>query len=1615
MAENDGRYGFGVTLTDESVKRVAEEVKKEFQGMSQSAAQEGAKMESSFRKIGTALGVGFSLKAAADFGKQIVKVRGEIESLEVSFRTLLGSEQKATALMTDIRKFAATTPMQLNDLASGAQTLLGFNIEAEKVMPTLKALGDISMGDSQKFQSLTLAFAQMSSTGKLMGQDLLQMINAGFNPLVQIAERTGKSVAELKEEMSQGKISVEMVTQAFMDATSEGGKFYNMLEKQSKGIQGSLSNLKGAFDDMLNDIGENSDGVITKSVQGLTKLVQNYETVGKVIGTLVATYGSYKAAVMAYNVIATISNGLTAGLTAKEIIHAYTLGVVTKAQKLLNATMLANPYVLCATLLISLAAAIAITADRTSEAERQQKAYNDILEENNKKYEEVTGKIEKFIGIIKDETQTLYDRNEAYKEFMKLFPEYFKQFEGNFAEAKKAADELMNDEAKRHEAELNERIAAAKKQMERYEKLWQDYEYALKNGAPGETTNNDLLDKFLREHESEAEEHGYNGGFLNYHQDSNTKKYLKDYRAQTKKVYEDMVRDKEEAEKELAKQKQHEEWLKLPREDRIKGTTKVIKQLEGEVENLQKKMEGASVTEQKYYSLLLKRYQMQLRKFRELKDEAESEPDFASLKKATQNAYNAMQRAQKLYKSSPTKANEEAYDKAKEDFETKDKQYEKATGKKYSDQLKDAKDRAKEQKELNNALKKEQEEYAKWLKQQSVEAELEARQAGIDAMKEGLDKTIAQINLDYDRQIATVQSREEEMVERLRDIKEAEWNAQNPTKKKNGEKFDRSTVTAADLTQEQQDQLTAYTEQALAERNRLEREAMDEMTGAKKTYLAQQAEMERQYLEARKLLVEKGATDDDLALFDRTYQANQKALFNEMLGDYVSYQQQMTDYTEEYENKRAELEELMAKTNDPTKKKNIKQAIDMLEKEYKRGFSNLQRTFIEDNIGDVFVEATYENVKEAIQKLTEMEGYKDAAEFNAKYGTNITDAEFSSFIANVKKVKREIQDLGKGGYTLRDAFKDAFSGKTKEDMEKGTQTLIAGFQKVGSIVSGLASAMREFADATGDAHLEKMADTFESIADTISTAGGYAAAGAQIGGGWGAVIGAVLGIGQGVLTSIFKSKAQEEAEQKQRQDESIAYMSEIIAGINTINDTVKSLAGTITGLDYKKYASAMLEFINVIGENRFDADQSAHSWRDAMNRNGFNANSTSQVWQALYYFNPDGSPTQLLQQLLDQYGYTADYAREIFRYGDARWWLRDLMYQRAGGSGDPYAGGLNHIDDELFDEIYNRALQILAERGPEGDRHGNAYSIGNGVAWALADYIQDRYNRLEELKKEFEAAYYDNSFDSTALFNLSNQVQQTNKQIYEAEYLAALFAGDEAKAAEYLSKIRELEYQMTESLRNMFESLVGADLQSIVDNWLNIFKKFGTNFTGAIDEINKSIDDMIRNMVVQFVYVQPLMQRLTKYLQDYAASHNLAQDEYGNYIWTNEAFVGMAEGLRDQVDGARQLYQDLMAQLNGMGLGFDSASERTAAAHGIGSFSQESMDEANGRLTAVQGHTFDIRENTNIMRDMVVSINGSVHQIEIHTQHLIRMDNDIHNLKASFDTIINSNGIRIRN
>ena len=327
----------------------------------------------SFDNLKSKVAGALTLASLMAFEKKVIEVRSEMESLQKSFESLAG-EHVGRQLYEDIKQFATTTPMMMKDLAKGAQTLLGFNMEAEKIMPILRQIGDISMGDAQKFNSLTLAFAQMSSTGKLMGQDLQQMINAGFNPLVTISEKTGKSIGELKDEMAKGAITVEMVEDAFRTATADGGKFHNMLETQSKTMKGALSNLQGAYEDMLNEIGEKQQGVMLKGIEITQKLVQNYETVGKVLLTIIATYGTYRAAVMAATVAENLLNGTYT-------VKIRLLRAAAAAQKLLNKTMLANPYVLAATALAAVVSSLIAFRSRTDEASEAQKRINNTFEE----------------------------------------------------------------------------------------------------------------------------------------------------------------------------------------------------------------------------------------------------------------------------------------------------------------------------------------------------------------------------------------------------------------------------------------------------------------------------------------------------------------------------------------------------------------------------------------------------------------------------------------------------------------------------------------------------------------------------------------------------------------------------------------------------------------------------------------------------------------------------------------------------------------------------------------------------------------------------------------------------------------------------------------------------------------------------------------------------------------------------------------------------------------------------------------------------------------------------------------------------------------------------------
>lgn len=444
MAANDnGRMNFQARLDNERLRSDAAESQNILHGIGRAAEQEGNNIDAAFRKVGMTIAGVFTAQKALDFGRSILEVRKEIESFEISFRTLLGNKEKADAMFSQIRDFAAKTPLQLKDLSSAAQTMLSFNIDEADIMPMLRSIGDISMGDTQKLQSLTLAFAQMSSTGKLMGQDLLQMINAGFNPLSVIAEKTGKSIGTLKDEMSKGAISADMVKQAFIDATAEGGKFHGMLEQQSQGIAGSISNLQGAIDDMMNDLGTAMQDTLVKGVNFATTIVKHYETIGKCLLGLVVAYGSYKAALLALvavkKLVAFAENIRLIMMFRKE------LGLLTAAQQAFNITALKNPYIIAGAALFGVITTIYQLTKGTNEWEKANEELNEELERQQKELEELDkernvtasmheeaakaiageiDKIETLQSAIADETASIQDRRKAIRELQAIVPGY---------------------------------------------------------------------------------------------------------------------------------------------------------------------------------------------------------------------------------------------------------------------------------------------------------------------------------------------------------------------------------------------------------------------------------------------------------------------------------------------------------------------------------------------------------------------------------------------------------------------------------------------------------------------------------------------------------------------------------------------------------------------------------------------------------------------------------------------------------------------------------------------------------------------------------------------------------------------------------------------------------------------------------------------------------------------------------------------------------------------------------------------------------------------------------------------------------------------------------------
>ena len=746
---------FDITGDNKNVLQSFNEVQSGVKQMQRQVEDSGASIEDMFKRIGAVAGLTFAGVSAKEFVRNVMNVRGEFQKLEVAFTTMLQSEEKAASLMNQLVKTAAITPFDLKGVADGAKQLLAYGIAADEVNDTLVHLGDIAAGLSIPLGDLVYLYGTTMVQGRMFTNDLRQFQGRGIPIAEELAKQFGVAKDKVGELVTAGKVGAEQVKKAIMDMSSAGGKFGGLMEEQSKTINGQISNIEDAIDVMFNNIGKQSEGIINTSLSGVSTLIENYEAVGKAIASAVAVYGVYKAAIMTVTAMQALQTAGVGALTVAETAHYGWIVLVEKAQKLLNATMLSNPYVLVAT-------AIAGVAAIMMNMKSQQELITEATEEYNRKKDEAIAneeehrrKIEELLSIAGDEQLSTENRRLALVRLEQQYPSIFAQYD---TEAEKL----------KHILDIKNAIAEL------------DGKKSIKNAGNELDSVNARIKELQAIHVNR---------FLSQYGG-----YVTSGRNRT---------DKENAEL-TALLKRRDELNNTINKDKANSYLTNLtgisnEELQRQINERRNLLAQMQTTEKKYgrvqaggakgiYNADELKGQLQILEAEQNKrNEAKYTP--AQQKAQAKKALDEARKALKDFDSSSTKYTvaeaEEARKKLVEAVTEAEKNYKKFGGK---TKEKDTSAKTlKEQQKLNELTEKQERERARAIVDMSYSTE----QARIDAMEEGTEKTVRQLKLDFERQKTEIERGYEDLkykkIEEARALFEA-----NPANK--NKVFDESSV-----------------------------------------------------------------------------------------------------------------------------------------------------------------------------------------------------------------------------------------------------------------------------------------------------------------------------------------------------------------------------------------------------------------------------------------------------------------------------------------------------------------------------------------------------------------------------------------------------------------------------------------------------------------------------------------------------------------------------------------------------------------------------------------------------------------------------------------------------
>ena len=1560
MQSDNGRLNFGASIDNSQLRQDAQESRNILHGIGTTAKQEGNEIDNAMKSIGKSIAAVFAVSKLKDFAKQVAVVRGEFQQLEIAFQTMLGSKAEADKLMSQLIQTAVITPFNMSDVANSAKQLLAYGVEADKVNETLIRLGDIAAGLSIPINDLAYLYGTTMVQGRMYTQDLNQFLGRGIPLTEELAKQFGVTKNKVKSLVEEGKVGFPEVEKAIISLTSEGGKFGGLMEAQSKSITGQISNIEDSIEQMFNEIGKSSEGAIGAALNGVSSIIDHWKEIGKVILIAAAAYGTYKAALIAMNVIQKISNTLTAeaalqqrlaamsgiALSEAEAVAAARTTLLTAAWNGLKVAIMSNPIGLILGVLAGAATAIGLFSSETSEAVTMSEkfgesaakeisrlntlttTYNGLTEGTNthkKVLEELNGILEEYgiaqikegdnidtvnakreqaIELIKREAierQRANNLDQGDQDYQKGISDAQSEMANQLASAMTANSVgwvSANEEIRKNSKAIQAIIGDAVQEniSEIAGKTGEEYQKGLEKIYA-------IIQQKMRvigiSEKTISEEWVTDDLFNHQNIIQNFIDTLQNL-AEGHSRYNDAVNKSADAERKAAEDTMTFSDRVAATQRSLRGATNDVHTLYKNIQNLMSKYKDNTLGFTITFNAEVPKWMnnMKLPELQRLASYFSSLGD-QLVKDGKAGAYvNG-----KYFSTQHILQRGADYAQAAENKQNAADQHQRdleATEKERKRKAEQAAKKAEEERkriaDQTADRNKAIQKYEDSVIEQNKQAELDIAQQQLENMEDGYEKQKKTIELHYQRLIAENDKRQKQMIEALADNKVNEWLNANPKATK----------------QQQVDY-----RQSLLDPNSKNHLTLSDLSADQQEILAAYEQIAQEI------------RDRELTKLNDDRRDSERASMQSYLKEYGDYQEKRLALTQEAEDKIAKLQK-DTNISDTDRDYQVKSIQKGLEKALKDlDFDKLKKDIDWDYIfGDLENTApeAVAAVKEQLQQFIDT-----AQDLSPDQIKTVTEAlqklqdrmDLSAPIQTIKNARKEYKAAKQEFDKYNKAYQKAKASGDDKGMTEASNGMVKSSQKM-----------------TKAANKEK-----KSYNEVIGVVDDYAKALSEAGDTMGGTTGDMLKMAASAITcGTSMAKGIDQFKNAvSNMEKSIAILAIIEAALKAIN-FIASVFGDKADETLTDYVDTMKLYIDLLSESISNLSDSMDDAKNTMK-------DTIAYYEQLVRLEKE-SATAIKSQ--------------------SQVWLNSGASKGFLGIGSSSSEGV---------KIRKQIEKDLASGNEE-----------------VRKFYTDGYNALNEYFKKATGRYAQAASDFGRMDFIWTLSDDDIIKLSEDTKAMALLGDTLGQAvSDYAAKLKEIKDT---------ELSLAEDLLSV--SW----DDFYDDFVDMISDMDKTSEDFAQNFA--------------EYMRN-ALVKNLIAEKYKDNLqklYEKAADWAKKGELEDHIDELRKEYQDyaenaqketeVIDKITGYQNDTDT---REASSKGIASASQESIDELNGRMTAIQGHTYSINESTKMLVQNSNLILRSVQNIDRHTEELPdRLSSMESNIKSVKDIVndIALKGIKIK-